>query len=179
MFRWAVGYAEAKVKKGMVHVNRLKLYQERQSTEAPPLNEDDEFDPVSESLLDQTILKEEEEVPPEEIEVKNVESHRVTQLGKLQFRTNFADGSTSWQDEENFYEEDGTITEALDTYFKKKRKPSCAALQAQISKFKSLFKPPKYPFQTAINTLLNLIGKKSTKVQDQATKGWFNEEILM
>ena len=160
-----------------VHVCRLKIYKERILDEVPTLTEDDKFDPSTEKIIDNSNLEEGEESPEEESIVDKISRHRITPLGKVEYWTHYSNGEESWQPEDNFTGEDGEVTEALLKYFDSKRKPTRLELYIQLLKYDKQFKAPKYPFNTAIRILTDLLGPDSTHLKHGPTKSAFKTAI--
>lgn len=160
-----------------VHVNKIKPYKERAPVEDPNLPDYDNFNPEKEKTIDSTKLEENEDLPNlEEVDVEDITNHRVKK-GKLEYLTTYKDGTTSWQPEENFIGEDGTTTKAVEEYYQKRTDIPNIALWAQIEKFHSGFKSPKVPLNTAVLYLLNILGKRSTYLNNDELKQYLHNKL--
>lgn len=132
-----------------VYVNRLKPYKDRRPTEAPALADDDNFNPTLEKKLDTTLADEENPIDDsDEIEVRDITEHKIKK-GKLQYLTTYSDNTTSWQPEDNFISEDGTVTKAVLQYYQQIQGVTHPELKIQVQKLSKLFKLPKVPKETA------------------------------
>jgi hypothetical protein len=137
--------------------------------------QDDTFNLELEKSIDNTTVKEDEELPLEEIIVLDITEHRIKKE-KLEYLTTYSDGTTSWQPEENFILEDSIITQTVKEYYQQ-LKTTLLALYAQIAKIQGLIKSLKTPLSTATQQLTNLLGKKSIYLKNENQKEKFHQEI--